>query len=154
VRTLGEDDFWPLIAVLDGRSDGDGVARLTAALRDRGAQVARAFQERLPQVLFDLDREELADQPVRFSDDPPDVDRIRLSDDSFLYLRAGIVARGRETYQAVLSRPSLLAEGTWDWCEDLLYVAGDVLGDDVDTQLSYETGSNTQHWAAATGRSA
>jgi hypothetical protein len=145
-RPLAEDEFWSLIGVMGGRVDEDALARLTDALRARGRKTAVAFQERLAQALFDLDREELADQPVRFAGDPSDEDPIPLSDDGFLYLRAGIVARGRETYRAVLDRPAMLADGAWDECEDLLYVAEEVAGDDIDTKVSYETGSNAIYW--------
>jgi hypothetical protein len=143
---MADDEFWQLIDLLEGRTDEDALARLTEALHARGRRSAVAFQERLARVLYDLDREELADQPVRYADDPADQDPLPLSDDGFLYLRAGIVARGRETYQAVLADPAVLASGTWDECEDLLYVAEEVTGDDIETKVSYETGSNERHW--------
>ncbi|MCA0146484.1 DUF4240 domain-containing protein [Blastococcus sp. LR1] len=145
-RPLAEDDFWGLIAVAEGRTDEAAIGRLTDALSARRAKDVVAFQERLARVLFELDREVLADQPVRFGDDPPDEEPIPLSDDGFLYLRAGIVLAGRETYDRVLRDPAVLAQGEWDECEDLLYVAEEVLGDDIDTKVSYETASNLQHW--------
>ncbi|MBW3612099.1 MAG: DUF4240 domain-containing protein, partial [Actinobacteria bacterium] len=82
--------------------------------------------------LYELDRESLAEQPVRFGDDPPGSEPLPLSDDGFLYLRAGIVTRGRETYEAVLADPTLLAAGEWEECEELLYVAEEVAGDDIE----------------------
>ncbi|MER7009617.1 DUF4240 domain-containing protein [Dactylosporangium sp. NPDC000555] len=145
-RPMAENDFWKLIAVMNGDVDEEAVARLTEALSGRRRRDVIAFQERLALALFELDRQELARQPVRFTDDPPDEDPIPLSDDVFLYLRAGIVARGRAVWQAVLAEPSLLAADTWDECEDLLYVADEVTGDDIDTKVSYETGSNERYW--------
>lgn len=144
-RPLAEDDFWSLVDVLEGRVDEAALERLTAALRTRSRRDVVGFQERLARVLYELDREVLADQPVRFGDEPEEVP-IPLSDDSFLYLRAGIVARGRATYERVLASPTVLAEGVWDESEDLLYVAQDVLGGDIDTKFSYETGSNKKYW--------
>lgn len=141
-----EDDFWSLITHMQGQTDEDAIGRLTAALERRPAKEAAAFQERLARVLYELDREVLADQPVRFLGDPPDEDPIPLSDDSFLYLRAGIVVAGRAAYERVLADPTVLATGEWDECEDLLYVAEEVFGDDIETSVSYETGSNTEHW--------
>jgi Protein of unknown function (DUF4240) len=146
-RPLAEDEFWALVSTMQGCSDEEALGRLTDALRARPAKDVVAFQERLARVLFELDREVLAYQPVRFRGDPPDQDPIPLSDDSFLYLRTGIVVAGRATCERVLADPTVLADGEWDECEDLLYVAEEVLGDDVDTKVSYETGSNTDHWA-------
>lgn len=147
-RPMAEGEFWKLIEVMGGQADDDAVARLTESLVTRRRKDVLAFQERLARVLYDLDREVLALQPVRFTDDPPDSEPIPLSDDVFLYLRAGIVARGYAAYQAVLAEPSLLASGEWDECEALLYVADEVLGEEIDTKVSYETGSNDQHWTA------
>lgn len=144
---MAEDEFWNLIEVMGGTCDEDAVARLTTALEARGGKAAMAFQERLARLLYELDRESLAGQPVRFGDDPPGSEPLPLSDDGFLYLRAGIVTRGRETYEAVLADPTLLAVGEWEECEELLYVAEEVAGDDIETKVSYETGSNHRHWA-------
>lgn len=43
-----------------------------------------AFQERLARLLYELDRERLATQPVSFGDDPPGSEPLPLSDDGFL----------------------------------------------------------------------
>jgi Protein of unknown function (DUF4240) len=146
-RPMAEGDFWSLVSTMQGRNDDEALGRLTDALRARPAKDVAAFQERLARVLHELDREVLASQPVRFRGDPPDGDPIPLSDDSFLYLRTGIVIAGRATYERVLADPTVLADGEWDECEDLLYVAEEVLGDEVETKVSYETGANTKHWS-------
>ena len=70
-----------------------------------------------------------------------------MSDDGFLYVRAGIVARGRDAVGEVLADPTTLARGLWDECEELLYAADEVAGGDIDTKVSYETGSNGAYWA-------
>jgi hypothetical protein len=151
-RPMDEDTFWELIAVMNGRTDEDAVQLLTEALQARGAKAARPFAERLSKLLYELDREVLFRQPVRFDgEDPadladPDIEPIPLSDDSFVYLRAGIVARGRRVYEQVLADPGELARGTWPECEELLYVADEVAGDEIETKTSYETGSNSKHW--------
>jgi hypothetical protein len=146
-RAMPEDEFWSLVDTMQGGCDDDSVERLTAALTAAGRKQAFAFQERLALVLHDLDREVLARQPVRFVDDPDDAEPIPLSDDTFLYLRAGIVARGRSIVAAVLADPTLLASGRWEECEELLYVAEEVADDDIDTKVSYESGSNEVHWS-------
>jgi hypothetical protein len=146
-KTLEEDGFWALIGEMRGSTDTDGIDALSTARGARGRGTAIAFHERLARVLYELDREVLASQPVRFRGDPPG-ELIPLSADVFLYLRAGIVVAGRETYDAVLADPQLLAAGEWDDCEDLLYVAPEIVGDDIETALSYETGSNLRYWSA------
>ena len=145
-RPMAEDEFWSLIDVMGGECDDDAVARLTEQLQAQGRKGAVAFQERLARVLYELDREVLASQPIRYVDDP-EGELIPLSDDGFLYVRAGIVARGRATVSLVLADPTTLSRGLWDECEELLYVADEVADDEIDTKVSYETGSNTQHWA-------
>ena len=152
-RPMDEGTFWELIAVMGGRTDEEAVQRLTEALQARGSKSARPFAERLAKVLHELDREVLFHQPVRFDDespaefDDPDIELIPLSDDSFLYLRAGIVARGRQVYEQVLADPQELGRGAWPECEELLYVADEVAGEEIDTKTSYDTGSNSKHWS-------
>lgn len=144
-KPLDEDAFWSLIDRLDGRTDEAAVERLRDGLRSKRDAVA--FQQRLALVLFDLDREALAVQRVHFDDMDPDDAPMPLSDDTFLYLRAGIIARGRGTVAAVIADPTLLAQGSWPDFEDLLYIAEEVADDDIETGVSYETGSNTAHWS-------
>jgi hypothetical protein len=152
-RPMTENAFWALIEKMGGRSDEQGITQLTEALEAQGPKAAQAFAERLAKLLYELDREVLFRQPVRFEDDDPsdlgdpDVQPIPLSDDTFVYLRAGVVTRGREAYEQVLSNPEELARGAWPECEDLLYVADEVVGDDVETKTSYETGSNRKRWS-------
>ncbi|MEI4273452.1 DUF4240 domain-containing protein [Klenkia sp. LSe6-5] len=138
---LPEDEFWQLIALLDGQPVGEPVLRLTAELERRGPRTSRAFAERLALVLFELDREALADRTIRWAD-APDEPPIPLSDDSFLYLRAAVVAAGRDAVAAAIADPTSLERRPWDDGEELLYVAGD-----HETSVSYETGSNEAHWS-------
>ncbi|MFN8074318.1 MAG: DUF4240 domain-containing protein [Kineosporiaceae bacterium] len=150
-RSMGEDQFWALIAQMHGDADQAGVASLVHALDRLPAPEVAAFQERLASVLFDLDRRDLCERTVRFEGDDPGSPLIPLMDDSFLYLRAGLVARGRDTVAAVLANPRLLDEGEWPEGESLLYVAEDVLGGRIETEVSYETGSNEAQWGRQAG---
>lgn len=143
---MPEDEFWELISVLGGSSDEDAVERLTETLRAGGKRKAVAFQERLAATLYELDREVLFRQPVRWSDDPDDEDPIPLSDDSFLYLRADIVAKGKDVVQQLLADPAALLTRSWDDGEALLYAADEVADDEIETKFSYETGANEEHW--------
>ncbi|HEX8346350.1 MAG TPA: DUF4240 domain-containing protein [Actinoplanes sp.] len=144
---MPEDEFWQLIAVLDGSADGEAVDRLTAALRAGGKRQAVGFAERLAATLYELDREALFNQPVRWSDDPEDEALIPLSGDTFLYLRADIVAKGKAVVERVLADPAVVLTRRWDDGEALLYAANAATGDEIETKVSYETGSNEQHWS-------
>jgi len=146
---MPEAEFWKLIDVLGGSTDDDAVERLTGALRAGGKEQAVAFQERLAAALFELDREVLFRQGVRFVGDPPDAPLIPLSSDSFLYLRAGIVAKGRRVVERVLADPAVLTSSQWEECEVLLYAAEEAIGEEIETAISYETGENGQHWPTA-----
>jgi hypothetical protein len=127
-RALPEDEFWQFIAVLDGSTDDDAVERLTAALRAGGKRKAVGFAERLAATLYELDREVLCDQPVRWFDDPEDEPPIPLSGDSFLNLRAAIVAQGKAVVEQVLADPAVLLRKPWDDGEALLYAAEKAAG--------------------------
>jgi hypothetical protein len=142
---MPESEFWQYIEVLDGSADADTVGRLADVLRAAGKRTAIGFGERLAATLNELDRVELFRQPVRWAD-TPDEDIIPLSDDSFLRLRAGIVARGKEAVDAVLADPAILQAELWDDGEALLYAADEAVDDEIETRRSYETGSNTAHW--------
>ena len=142
---MPEDEFWQFVEILGGSVDDEAVGRLADALRAAGKRKATGFAERLAATLYELDRFELFRQPVRWAD-APDEDILPLSDDSFLYLRAGIVARGKDTVDAVLADPALLETELWDDGEALLYAADEAVDDEIQTRLSYETGSNTAHW--------
>ncbi len=124
---MPEDEFWGLIDLLSGSTEPPAVERLAEALQAAGTRKAVAFQERLAAQLYVLDQEALFRQPVRWSDDPDDAEPIPLSDDTFLYLRAAVVTQGRLLVQQVL--------------------ADEVAGEEIETTLSYETGSNVEHWA-------
>lgn len=145
-RPMPEPEFWELIGLLGGSTDDAAVGRLTEALRARGRRAAFGFAERLAEILYELDREVLARQPVRWSDDPDDV-TIPLSADSFLYLRANIVAQGRAVVDQVLADPATLLRRRWDDGESLLYAADEAIGADIETRFDYETGSNEEYWS-------
>lgn len=147
MKPMDEDRFWQLIDLAGGGPDG--IDALRSGLEALPRKDVIRFKERLARVLYDLDRRTLADQPVFFEGEEDEEDEdgpIPLSDDSFLYLRCGIVLRGRDTVAAVVADPALLATGRWPDGEDLLYLADEVAGKDIDTTYDYETGSNERHW--------
>jgi hypothetical protein len=145
--TMPEDEFWQLIAVLDGSTQEEAVERLTQVLRAGGRRTAIGFAERLAATLYELDRESLFRQPVRWSDDPDDSEPIPLSGDTFLYLRADIVAKGKAVVEQVLADPAVLLTRRWDDGEALLYAPDEALGSEIETTFSYESCSNEQYWS-------
>lgn len=145
-RVLPDDSFWALISVMEGRTDADAVEKLTGRLRTLGRGSVYAFHERLAATLHDLDRKVLADRPVRLASDAPGLPPHPMDDDTFLFVRAGLVAHGRDAVEAVLTTPDLLSVGVRDECEGLLYAAEEATGRAIRTAVSYETGSNRAHW--------
>lgn len=143
------EEFWQVVESLGGSVDDDAIARLVDALRAGGRRTAVGFAERLAATLFELDREELFHQPVRWSD-APDAPEVPLSPDTFLYLRASIVATGSAAAAAVVADPAFVRTRGWDDGEGLLQAADLAAGEHIDTTFSYETGSNRAHWTTDT----
>jgi hypothetical protein len=144
--------FWSLIGKLDWRHEADDDAvveplvRALALLPD--AEIG-SFHELLARKLFDLDGRAWARQ----SGDEiwlgePD----QLSVDAFLYARCAVVARGRDTYDAVRVDPGAMPRNAA--FETLLYAAATAYErktglewDELDdTGVSYETFSNEAGW--------
>ena len=149
---MDDGTFWDMIAMLDWRDEDDDDAiveplvRALALLPD--AEIG-SFQEILAQKLYDLDGRTWARESgdeVWFGD--PD----RLSVDGFLYARSAVVARGRETYEAVRADATQMPKSAA--FEALLYVAATAYErktgleweDLDDTEVSYETFSNEAGW--------
>lgn len=59
-----------------------------------------------------------------------------LSDDSFPYLRADIVAKGKDVVQQLLADPAMLLTRSWDDGEALLYAADEAADDEIETKFS------------------
>ena len=153
---MDDGAFWDLIAKLDWRDEADDDAiveplvRALALLPD--AEIG-SFQEILAKKLYDLDGRAWARESgdeVWFGD--PD----RLSVDGFLYARAAVVARGRETYDAIRADATQTPRNAA--FEALLYVAATAYErktgleweDLDDTEVSYETFSNEAGWPKIT----
>ena len=77
------------------------------------------------------------------------------TDDSFLYARAWVVAQGLKAWESVLEDPAQFPKSREQWCESLLYMAGEAWAEvtgnaeddwDFEASVSYETGSNEEQW--------
>ena len=134
-------EFWKLIEQIDcealGRGDEEGaIAPLATALEPLDVASRQGFCEQLAEALYALDTRAHADAAGESSD----------SDDAFLYARCYVVARGRAYHERVLADPSAMPTRLEDWCESLLYVAGEDEDSSFSTSVSYESGSNKAKW--------
>jgi hypothetical protein len=129
-------EFWELIGVR--RTDED-FAALTDELATRDAATITAFEDHLTEALHALDT-------------PAHAKAARARNDWFLYVRCAAVAAGRDTYELVLARPAELRRFARREGELLLTVAPTAYERSTgrpwehQTQLSYESGSNTTAW--------
>ena len=141
--------FWHHIghidqACLDEEDEEGALALLIDSLSNLEPQDLFDFEEHLAQVLYALDG-----RPWLAAAGEND------TDDSFLYARCFVVARGEAHYKAVLGDPARMPASCEEWCESLLYVASEAwarsTGNDpddwaFDASVSYETGSNAAQW--------
>ncbi|MDR3158481.1 MAG: DUF4240 domain-containing protein [Zoogloeaceae bacterium] len=144
------DNFWRLTENIDQGALGSGdealaVAPLIAALAKLSCKKIRAYEERLCQLLYNLDGENFAAHAGESGE----------SDDGFLYARCHVVAKGRDNYQMVLSNPENMPRTLDQWCEPLLTVAAEAWAQktghspedwDFAASVCYETGSNLAQW--------
>lgn len=136
LRDLSEDDYPDSL-----------VQPLTEELAKLSVHEIQEFEEALAKALYALDGRQFA----------ANAGDSRQSDDGFLYCRCWVVANGREHYEAVLADPEKMPKTITEWCEPLIYVARDAWAQKMDkdgedweykTEVSYETGSNEELWAA------
>lgn len=149
LSTFREADFWALIDLLDWSKGEDNhaiIAPVVEALRQKPVEVIFAFQDILSEKLYNLDRQELAENmgTYRFNGDQ------NFSADTFLYARAVVVANGRAFYQKVLADPTAMPkEYTFESLlriAPLAYRGKTGLDWAYHTEKSYETFSNQEGW--------
>lgn len=144
LRRMDENGFWRLIEdCKPGVPDPDAehlAATPTTRLAAGPPPVVTGFAEQLSWALYRLDRREYGRE---------------LSGDAFLYMRAAVVAAGREVYDRVLREPAEFVPYAIGlvWAESLLYVPDrayeQITGEEWDrgTCHSYESYSNADGWA-------
>lgn len=103
---------------------GLSVERLEGALRGADEREVRQFAHDLELAVGLLSTPEVADA---LTSNVALMAGGTLTEDQRDYIVAGIVASGRESFDRVLTDPSVLTTGEWPECEELLYVADDVL---------------------------
>lgn len=149
VQQMNEAQFWAIIARLDWNQGEDDDAILAPAVETLQAySVAdiQRFHDILAGKLYALDTQAFAEQIGEYRYGGPR----HFSVDTFLYIRACVVANGKAFYQNVLSNPAKMPkEYTF---EALLYLAPAAFEQktgetwDYVPKISYETFSNREGW--------
>jgi hypothetical protein len=136
---MEQGDFWALMRAVGPRPGEDDFDRLTDELATRSAEDITGFEDRLTALLYALDT-------------PAHVKAARAGNDWFLYVRCAAVAAGRDAYEEILAEPAKLRRFAHREAEVLLSVASRAYERSTgmlwehETQLSYESGSNTAAW--------
>jgi hypothetical protein len=147
---MESNEFWTLIKLvdIDTLDDGDedgALVNLIAKLSTLGEEQIQGFEQRLAQLLYDLDGKVYADHAGESG----------ASADGFLYCRCYVVARGKNFYEAVLANPAKMPKSLNQWCESLLFVSqnawAEATGDEPEdwsyhASVDYETGGNKEAW--------
>jgi len=146
IRQMDETGFWACIRFIDPETveadEYEAVDPLIAALAKSSVAEIESFEEHLAQRLYALDGRRYADQAGESSN----------SGDGFLYARCFVVAQGEAHYRRVLADPTLMPRSSAEWCEVLITVGQAALeratgvAGEIETSVSYETGSNRTQW--------
>lgn len=156
---MPEDEFWQLIAVLDGSNSDAAYKRLTARLSILPVEKLVGFDAQMTIALYGLDDECRAKWYRKH--DPSGLGFV--ADDDLLYVRGDTVSAGRATWEKAFATDTLpwgAVDPLSGGGENLLYVAGDAARTEFGTSdndwfakvqsafaLSYETGSNPDGWS-------
>lgn len=148
---LKQSEFWNLVSLIDVKAleqedEEQAIAPLKAELVSRTVEDLKDFEEHLAQTLFSIDGRAYFEAAGDAAE----------SDDSFLYVRCYVVAKGKNFFESVKFNPSMMPKDISQWCESLLYVHriawAQITGQDesewpFETAVSYESGSNLELWA-------
>jgi hypothetical protein len=144
-------EFWAAIALLGGKCTEDSIEAITEMLSNESVDRIIAFEASLTLALFDLDTRAAFEW---YEAHDPDAESVGVSDDVFLHARCATVASGREVWERARAEGTVEATGDAESAEDLLFVASNAAGVDLDewhpdvVPLSYETGENATGWTA------
>ncbi len=145
VPSFTEEHFWNIIALLDWNTPEDRdevLAPAVASLSAHPVSHIYLFEDMVSEKLYQLDTRAHAQAAYP--------DGSHFSEDGFLYIRAAVVASGRERYEAVLRDPSQMPSG--EDFEPLLslpalaYERQTGVPFDYVSPTSYETYANEEGW--------
>lgn len=145
---LEEEQFWEIIDLLDWEqeADADIIEPVVAKLAAMSVAHIYQFQDILSEKLYRLDQRQFAEHIGDRSYQPGKY----FSVDGFLYIRACVVANGREIYEEVLKDPGKMPKGVS--FEPVLYVATKAYKRKTGREFiyiplfDYETYSNEKGW--------
>ena len=154
---MNEDVFWEIISRFDWNKEGDDEAVLAPAvamLAKFNEKEISTFDDILSQKLYMLDGEiyarELDEDSAFRRDGEPTSTENYFSQDMFLYVRACVVANGRDYFYDVIENPTNMPKSL-DF-EALLYLAATAWETKTDKEYDhsnrydYETCSNEKLW--------
>jgi hypothetical protein len=149
-KMMPEEEFWPIIELLDWQRQGNDEEVLAPAIKALAAKTKpqiRAFAERFAFLLYQLDTKAHASHIGQYSYDPK---TNYVSADGFLYARCVVIANGPSFYAQVLNDPTAMPKDLE--FESLLTLAPAAYemktGEEFDysTGCSFETFSNPLGW--------
>lgn len=114
---------------------------LKKSLKGAGKKEMQAFVLLRNSLMRQLDREDVWRELCKDLGYKPD-------GEEFLFLRAGILSKGPSFCKSVIADPSVLRRHKNQECEEILYLADEILEDEID-DVGYETGVNAKGWTAA-----
>lgn len=151
---MPEPDFWEIVRSNHHVRPNEQCALIQERLCQLNRKEIEDFSDRLAEILFRLDRKELADIPVAGATSGSGRP-VKQSEDRFLYARCAVVLSGPDAFTQVLARAQDFSPFTSDEAaaaEELLEVAPaafeEVTGEEWDhiEPHDYETGSNVEGW--------
>ena len=144
IQPMEEDHFWQLV-----EESGGDAKRLQQLLKGLSKDEMIAFDWRLSEVLYQLDREDIHEVTGG-------------SDDGFLYVRLWMVSRGRDYVASVLANPEAAPheEDDPEKNEGFMYAVAAAYEQKFNESWSgvptygswRETGSNQAEWPSLCGR--
>jgi hypothetical protein len=149
-EVLDDDEFWPVVDLLEGKAWETRIARASRAL----AKHPRDFILRFAQTM--AWKAHLLDHPDLYPKDTSPENALAVEQGDYRWRFGAIIAGGKARYESVLASPA-----TYDhkWMSDLslsvLYLASaalerqDRVGALIDTTWDFTVGANTENWAGS-----
>lgn len=147
--TMSEDLFWRIIGLLNWKKIGDDEAVIKPVIRvlsEMSVEDIFRFEDILSNKLYALDTEAHAREIGQDSYKPDK----HFSVDAFLYVRACVVANGKDIFESALADPTLMPKDA-DF-EPILYMASEAYElktgrkFEYNSPVDYETFSNKAGW--------
>ncbi|MFF2353536.1 DUF4240 domain-containing protein [Kitasatospora sp. NPDC058115] len=146
---MNREKFWALVDDSVAVDPEQTIENLREALGELSARELEKFHDQLSEVLFELDRRDLARQKYRFFgayDGPGE------TGDHFLFARCAVVLSGSSRFTEIQHNPAQFS-GSWSYrAQDVFDAVEDAYEDltreewDYASEVDYETGANAAAW--------